>query len=192
MICSNCYNEHNFEIREEREVICVRGEDIEIFSKVTYCKDCGTKVWNPEHDNNNLKLAYNLYRKKHNLLTPEEIIAIRERYGISQTTFAKVLGLGEKTIARYENGSIQDAAQNNLILLSKNINNFKTLFEQQFDRLDDGEKKKINEALMKFTPRVVSSNKYSTPINLEDYYFGGFTNAERDCEYTFNSAVSGL
>ena len=189
MICSNCYNEHNFEIREEHEVICVRGDNIEIVSKVTYCKDCGQKVWNPEHDSNNLKVAYSLYRKKHNLLTPEEIIAIRERYGISQTTFAKVLGLGEKTIARYENGSIQDTAQNNLILLSQNIDNFKTLFEHQIARLDEGEIQKLNDTLNRYTPKVISKSCYTKPTQFKNCLFGGFNYEQSEYEYNFIPAI---
>lgn len=189
MICSNCYNGENFEIRNEKEVICVRGEDIEITSKITYCKDCGAKVWNPVEDDNNLKLAYSIYRKKHNLLSPKEIIAIRERYGISQTTFAKVLGLGEKTIARYENGSIQDLAQNNLILLAQNIDNFKTLFEHQIDRLDDGEIQKINDILSKYTPKVISKSKYTQPIHLKGCFFGGFSYGQGEYKYNVTPAV---
>lgn len=63
--------------------------------------------------------AFAIYRQRHGLLQPEEIRRIREKYGLSQVAFAKVLGLGNKTVARYENGSIADMAQNNLIELMK-------------------------------------------------------------------------
>lgn len=35
---------------------------------------------------------------------PEEIKKIREQYGLSQRSFAKLLNWGDKTICRYENG----------------------------------------------------------------------------------------
>lgn len=188
MICSKCYNEDNFEIRDEREIICVRGEEIEIKSKVTYCKECGNKVWNPKCDDDNLKIAYNIYRKNHNLLQPEEITAIREKYEITQITFARVLGLGDKTITRYENGAIQDTAQNNLILLSRNINNFKILFEKQMDKLNNDEISKINEVLSRYIPKVISYENVS-PLEKYDCYFGGFTSEEQYCQYRFSNAV---
>ena len=37
-------------------------------------------------------------------LTAREIKDIRTRYGLSQQAFARVLGLGEASIVRYENG----------------------------------------------------------------------------------------
>lgn len=188
MICSNCYNENDFEIRNENEIICVRGEEVEVVSKVTYCKKCGRKVWNSDCDDDNLKNAYNVYRKKHNLLQPKEIVEIREKYGITQTTYAKVLGLGEKTIARYENGAIQDTAQNNLMLLSRNINNFKTLFEKQIDKLDENEISKIKETLAKYEPKV-KFTKYNTELKMNEYYYGGFTNEQKCFQYRFSNAV---
>lgn len=149
MYCPDCHNDNDFEIREEKEIICVREENIEIVSKITYCKKCGTKVWNSELDNDNLKTAYDLYRRKHNLLTSEEIKAIRNKYGISQALFAKVLGLDEKHIMRYENGSIQDIVHNDLILFSKNIDEFKKMFERKIYKFNDAEKEEINDILRK-------------------------------------------
>ena len=47
-------------------------------------------------------ITYLLYRKKKELLGPQEIIKIRESYNLSQTMFAKILGISEKAIERYE------------------------------------------------------------------------------------------
>ena len=38
--------------------------------------------------------AYNVYRKEHKLLLPEEIKKIREQYGLSQRKFSKLLNWG--------------------------------------------------------------------------------------------------
>lgn len=62
---------------------------------------------------------------------PEEIKQIRQQYGITQVDFSRVLGFGDKTIARYENGALQDTAPNNLILLMKNEKNFIELWEKR-------------------------------------------------------------
>lgn len=40
----------------------------------------------------------------------DEIVAIRESYGLSQVDLAKLLGWGEATISRYESKAIQDEA----------------------------------------------------------------------------------
>ena len=53
-------------------------------------------------------------------LTAREIKDIRTRYGLSQQAFARVLGLGEASIVRYENGQKPTRANANLIRAAKN------------------------------------------------------------------------
>jgi len=43
-------------------------------------------------------------RKVDGLLTPDEIRSIREKLGYNQTSFARLLKVGEKNFARYETG----------------------------------------------------------------------------------------
>lgn len=60
--------------------------------------------------------------KRLGLLTPDEIREVRKRTGISATDMAEVLGIGEKTYTRWENGkSIQNKSNDTLIrILDKN------------------------------------------------------------------------
>ena len=69
--------------------------------------------------NKNLLNARNAYRIKMGLLTSDEIIAIRENYGLSQVDLAKLLGWGEATISRYESKAIQDEAYDTMRRLIK-------------------------------------------------------------------------
>lgn len=66
-------------------------------------------------ENENLLNARNEYRKAHGLLTSNDIVAIREKYGLSQVDLAKLLGCGEATISRYESKAIQDDAYDNML-----------------------------------------------------------------------------
>lgn len=67
MYCPECKCEREVEIRNEKEVYPVKGEDTEIDAKVTYCKFCGEQIWNDEVNNDNLIRALNKYRKNHGL-----------------------------------------------------------------------------------------------------------------------------
>ena len=60
------------------------------------------------------------YRESEGLLTSKEIIAIREKYGISQSDLCKLLGWGGKTITRYESHQVQDKAHDTIL---KKLNN---------------------------------------------------------------------
>lgn len=188
MFCPICGNEEKFYIKEENENIVVKGEPIETNSKITYCEKCNNKVWNPELEDANLKKAYDIYKAKNHLLTSSQIKEIRNQYNISQSTFSKILGVGEKTITRYENGTIQDAALNNLILLAGNANNFEKLFKNAKSKLSEEEFCQIDKLIQSKKVKVFSKDGYKT-VNWNCMY-GGFTYEEsKKSEYKFDNAI---
>lgn len=138
--CEKCSRFVKIEIQKRSETLKVKGMDITLDVDTCVCQTCGATVFSPDVDDDSLKQFYREYRKRAGLLQPEEIRAIRGEYGMSQETFAKVLGMGAKTIARYENGSLQDEAQNNLILLMQDRRNMRHLLELHPDRLSDDER----------------------------------------------------
>jgi len=119
----------------EKEVYNVRGEPIEIEAEVTICQKCGEKIFDEERDSRNLEKAYSQYRQIHKLLSPDEIRTIREKYGLSQRALSRLLGWGEITIHRYENGAIQDNAHDKLLRLIEDPQNMQKFFETNQDKL---------------------------------------------------------
>ena len=133
--CEECGREVTAKIITKRETYEVCGKIIEVDAQILVCADCGEEFYCEELDNATLINAYNEYRRKHKLLYPEEIKKIREQYGLSQRSFAKLLNWGDKTICRYENGSIQDKAHNSLLLFLRNPENMRTyLTESEIPR----------------------------------------------------------
>ena len=102
--CEECGREVETKIITKKEVYTVLGEDIEVQAQVLVCADCNEEFYCEELDNATLVNAYNVYRKRHELLLPDEIKQIRELYGLSQRSFSKLLNWGDKTIHIYENG----------------------------------------------------------------------------------------
>jgi len=157
MFCTVCDSEQEVVLIQKAETYPVKGEDVSINATVCVCPKCGNELWNEDIDDENLRSAYRVYRERHALLQPEEIKKIRLMYGLSQTAFSRVLGLGDKTIARYENGSIQDSAQNNLIDLMRNPRNMEELFSRNKDKLTGGECNAICKALDAMRVKIVYS-----------------------------------
>lgn len=141
--CENCGKEVSTKIVLHKETYNVCGEPIEVEDRVLVCSDCGEDFYCEELDNTTLISAYNEYRKKHKLLLPEEIKMIREQYGLSQRSFAKLLNWGDKTIFRYENGSIQDKAHNSLLLFLREPVNMRTYLLENEVTLDSRQLKKL-------------------------------------------------
>jgi len=96
---------------------------------------------------NDLRL-YDVYKKQVNLLTSVEIKAIRKKYEMNQKEFALAIGLGEITIHRFENGSIQTESVDSIIRLSEDPDIMYTFLIKNQSKFDEEEYlkflKKIN------------------------------------------------
>lgn len=147
--CEECGREVETKIVKKKECYNVCGEQIEVDAQVLVCAECGEEFFCEELDNATLVTAYNEYRRRHKLLFPDEIKKIREQYGLSQRSFAKLLNWGDKTICRYENGSIQDKAHNSLLLFLRDPENMRAYLTENEISLDERKKSKLLHAVEK-------------------------------------------
>ena len=142
-MCPNCDKEL-LEYINKREKINIRGENIEVVAKYYKCKNCQEEFDDLYLKNDYYDKAYRKYRQEHNLMQPEEIKNIRKRYKLTQYEMSNILGFGEATLSRYENGALQDEVHDNLLKFissSKNflylLNNAKKKFNQKdFSRIE--------------------------------------------------------
>ena len=147
--CDVCGKEVETKIITRQETFKVCGEDITLDAQVLVCAECGEELFCKELDSATLVNAYNEYRRKHKLLLPDEIKKIREQYGLSQRSFAKLLNWGDKTICRYENGSVQDKAHNSLLLFLREPENMRTYLTENEIALDERQKTKLLDTVEK-------------------------------------------
>ncbi len=133
--CPNCEEYTEATLGVEKEVYNVRGDPTGIEAEVAICQKCGEKIFDEEQDSRNLEKAYSQYREKHNLLLPDKIRTIREKYGLSQRALSRLLGWGEITIHRYENGAIQDNVHDSLLRLIEDPKNMQKFLEANRNKL---------------------------------------------------------
>lgn len=122
MNCPLCGKTHEVEERKRSASMVLKGEKITYDERFYFCA-------NADEDENefetgaitnvNLLNARNTYRIKMGLLTSNEIVHLRESYGLSQVDLAKLLGWGEATVSRYESKAIQDEAYDTMLRLIK-------------------------------------------------------------------------
>ena len=147
LFCHSCNDYKEVDIITRNEVYMVKDEEIEVEAKICICKSCGEELFDMELDEINIEKAFEKYRKKHGLLTPNEIRNIREMYGISQRAFARLLKWGEITVNRYEMGAIQDKAHNNILILLKNPANMLSILENNTNALSTSKEKQLREKI---------------------------------------------
>ena len=165
--CEQCGKETETKVVSKRESYNVCGELIEVDAQVLVCSECGEEFFCEELDNATLVSAYNEYRRKHKLLLPEEIRKIREQYGLSQRSFAKLLNWGDKTICRYENGSIQDKAHNSILLFLREPENMRTYLTENEVALDE---KQIRR-LLKTIEKLEENKEFRAGHRILDLFF---------------------
>lgn len=165
--CEECGKEVETRVVTKQESYSVCGENIEVDAEVLICAECGEEFFCEELDGKTLNNAYDKYRRKHKLLFPKEIKDIREQYGLSQRGFAKLLNWGDKTIYRYENGSIQDKAHNSLLLFLREPENMKTYITENEIILDDKQKKRLCETV----EQLIENKEYHQERRLLNMFF---------------------
>ncbi len=107
-----------FEYRAEGEepfTVEAHGVPVEV------CPNCGEKYFGPAA----VRVQHAAVCRALGLLTPGEIQAIRERFGPTQAEFARLTGIGEATISRWERGRMlpNRAMDRFLRLLDRNPSN---------------------------------------------------------------------
>lgn len=122
MDCPLCDKTHEVEERKCFATTMIKGEEVSYERRFYFCVNADEEENEFESGsmaNENLLNARNAYRVKCGLLTSDEIVAIRENYGLSQVDLARLLGWGEATISRYESKAIQDEAYDTMLRLIK-------------------------------------------------------------------------
>lgn len=146
--CVDCEAEVLATIKEKEESYMVKGDGpFTITAMVPVCPRCGAELFDRETENQNQHKLYEKYREKHNLLSPGAIRTIREKYGLSQKSFSRLLGFGEITIHRYESGSIQDRVHDSIIRKASNPRFVKERYDSNPKAVSARERKTFEKRL---------------------------------------------
>lgn len=95
----------------------IHGEEISV-RQVGHlnCSRCGERILDARQSRDLHRRALDLYRRKHGLLTAQEIKTIREKNGLSQVELADLLKLGAVTLSRWEAGRFVQSASMDVLL----------------------------------------------------------------------------
>ena len=111
-------------MREARGRLSLPINGEKVLAPATYllCPRCGEIVLRAHEARRLDEDAIAIYRKRHGLLSADEMRAIRDRLGLNQATLARLLGLGANTISRWEAGrNVQSVAMDILLRLVRDV-----------------------------------------------------------------------
>ena len=101
----------------------VNGEEIAVPAAAHLsCPKCGEILLRYQDSKRLGEDAIAIYRKKHGLLSADDIRAIRDRFDLTQADLAGLLRLGPNTVSRWESGrNVQTAAMDILLRLLRDL-----------------------------------------------------------------------
>jgi putative zinc finger/helix-turn-helix YgiT family protein len=135
--CAGCNSKKVNKIREEFFAKYNRAPTYVPETEMCECASCGKRFFTPDQVKA-VKLAVKRQaRVAAGLLTPEEIVAIRKRLGLSQIELERLFGLGSRVVTRWETGRVvqSKAADVALRLLALDPENLKRI-QQRRDEVD--------------------------------------------------------
>lgn len=153
-------------LTKEKRSMDFRKEKFEIVFHYLRCEDSGEQFTNEGLDDLNINQVYNQYRDLHNIPFPDEIIRIREKYGVPANKMSEILGFGVNTYRQYEAGEIPSVANARLIQMVDDPKKFLDMVDL-CDTLD--EKSKIK--YVKAAQDLVEERKRIN-FNFKDYLLG--------------------
>lgn len=114
-LCLICMEEHKVQTVILIDTEEFKGEEVSFEATYEYCDHAEEYLETEDMIKANSLAMKDVYREKVGLLTSSEIIAIRNKYGVSQKDFSVILNWGKATITRYENHQVQDRAHDDVL-----------------------------------------------------------------------------
>jgi len=157
-ICPNCEKEAKIKTVTLAEGIDVRGETIEVEAQYSQCTECGVEFENTQSPDA-LEEAYREYRRRHDMLQPEDIREWRKTYGITQKELSALLGWGGATLSRYENGALQDETHEKMLRMSMESHNLLNLIKETPQAFIPEKRERLIQQLEAAESEAVSINR---------------------------------
>ena len=153
-------------LTKEKRSMDFRKEKFEIVFHYLKCEDSGEQFTIEDLDDLNINQVYNQYRDLHNIPFPDEIIRIREKYGVPANKMSEILGFGVNTYRQYESGEIPSVANARLIQMVDDPKKFLDMVGL-CDTLDEKSKIKYVKAA-----QVLIEERKRINFNFKDYLLG--------------------
>lgn len=136
-----------------------RGEKYN-FTYISFRDDAnGESYTTTESDGIWLNQVTNQYRERHGIPYTDEIIALRQRYGVSASKMSLILGFGINQYRLYEDGEVPSESNGKMIRGAMNPRVFLDLVRSSRNQLSEREFDKITANVEK----VIADSSRSVP-----------------------------
>lgn len=130
--CDSC-KKYSIYTTEERIISEFKGYPVHVTEHVGLCSSCGETLYVPALEEQNFRVLYDAYRNAANIVSADAIVALREKYQLSQRELTAILNWGKMTINRYERGAVPSQGHSDYLqLLIANEHEFRKKVEDAY------------------------------------------------------------
>jgi len=168
-LCPNCYKKVDVKYIKTKKQRMIRNEILEYWSREAICPECEERVPVKEIEDEMELLVTQMYCKKNNLITVDEIKKIIRVYDVDKRQLPFIIDVGEHTIERYLKGQIpNERISNRLKSYLESYYNFISQYEQNknHEKITEATKKKVAIALQ----QIDKTNSCKTKIEAVALY----------------------
>lgn len=116
LICPTCLSADLRTVAVRRTATGSEGAQLPYRDHLTVCGACGERFYTHQQALASDRARAGALRRHEGLLPPDEIRAIRARYGLTQDALERLIRVGPKTVVRWERGTVcQSAAVDTLL-----------------------------------------------------------------------------
>jgi len=134
-------------VKEMRDMT-FRKETFPVVFHYYRCEETGEQFEDERFSELNYNQAVNQYRVKHRIPFPEQIKAIREKYGQSAAKMSEILGMGANSWRNYEDDEVPSKTNANLIQMISKPESFEE-YILKYSELEEKEREKILKHIQK-------------------------------------------
>lgn len=145
MIVNSPYSGKPMRVLYEPDTWEMRGEVYPYVHIAFRDDENGEQFTTTESDTVCFEQVANQYRERHGIPYVDEIVALRERYGVSATKMALILGFGTNQYRLYETGEVPSESNGKMIRSAMNPSVFLDLVRSSRNQLTDKEYLKISK-----------------------------------------------
>ena len=129
-IIKSPFTEGNAALHKKIKSMTFRKEEYDVYDFYYKCEDTGKEFSTTETGDLTMKQLYNRYREKNDILFPDQIISLREKYGLSSAKMSSILGFGPNIYKSYEKGDIPNKSNSTLLNVAKDPKQFYSIAEK--------------------------------------------------------------
>ena len=125
-----------------------RKEIFSVHVRYYVCEDTGERFTTTEQDELLFNELYSQYRVRHSIPFPEEIKALRLRYGLNYQQITKILGFGANQYAQYEKGQVPSESNGKMLSAIMSRPFMLHMLEESRAEFSDEEYQKVNLSVL--------------------------------------------